>query len=98
MKIIPLSDYPSARRPFENKSRSSWTHQARAGKIPGALRFTEGGDWFVVLDTHDREVQKRVALAQTVKIEFDNDDIRRLVRELGITEEDIRIGIDVAGT
>lgn len=96
MRIIPLTDYPAARRPTETrKSQTSWARDARSGKIPGAFQFTDGGDWYVDLDTHDATVRRRVTPLGERVPNFD-EDVLALAKELGISEEEARIASNAA--
>jgi len=93
--IIPLTDYPSLRRPREvKKSRATWNRMAADGKIPGAFRFNGTGPWYVHLDVHDEEVRKMASPAQ--KSEEEMSEISKLATMLGLDEEDIQTALEAA--
>lgn len=95
MKIIPLTEYPAARRPFESKNRASWARDAKAGKIPGAFRFTPGGDWFVDLEAHDAAV--RALSSSPVGGSADvQDAVLDLAERLGLSFDDVKIALEAA--
>lgn len=99
LKIIPLTEYPGARRPLESKSRASWTRDAKMGKIPGAFRFTPGGDWFVDLEAHDAAVRAlSAAPAVFVSDKTDTEDAAiALADRLGLSFDDVKIALEAAG-
>lgn len=99
MKIIPLTEYPAARRPFESKNRASWARDAKSGKIPGAFRFTPGGDWFVDLEAHDAAVRALSAVS-TEPVGGSagaQDAVLDLADRLGLSFDDVKIALEAAG-
>ena len=95
MQIVPISQYPSLRRPLEDKSSKSWARDARQGRIPGAFKLPNGGGWFVDLDIHDEEVRNLAAGHKNHK-PLDGD-LESLAARFGLDEEDMQAAMEAAG-
>ena len=68
MHLVKLIDYQDERRAKKSHvSISCLRKQAQAGKIPGAFKMDDGGDWWVDLDTHDEVIKERIE-SQMVEI------------------------------
>lgn len=68
MHLVRLSDYQDLRRgESSHVSIRTLRQYASKGKIPGAFKMDDAGDWWVDLDIHDQVIRERIE-AQMVDI------------------------------
>ncbi|MFT6550530.1 MAG: hypothetical protein ACJA1I_000558 [Zhongshania marina] len=61
MQIVKLCEYPKHRLSAESApSIGTLRRDAAKGRLPGAFRLTDGGAWYVDLDTHDKVIKERI--------------------------------------
>lgn len=66
MELIKLtSEYDLKYRPNAKARPAATLRRAAAeGKIPGAFQMTQGGDWWVDVQTHDQTIAEKIQLVQ----------------------------------